>query len=130
MYRFSNGLGCHMPYESLDGFREARTHLRARGSCHVSTFPGRGVTFAFNLRHLTISTIVLFILFATPFCCGALRTVKCLIMPCCSHNSINLESIYSVPFKSNSFYLVLCTIRQFKHELINRGENLNICPRT
>ena len=43
-YRYSNGLGYLVPCESLDGFRETGTHSRARGDCHVSTFPGRGVT--------------------------------------------------------------------------------------
>ena len=36
MNRFSKGLGCHMPCESLDGFRKIETHLRARDGCHVS----------------------------------------------------------------------------------------------
>src|SRR3954462_3571984 len=52
---------------------------------------------AFNLRHLALSAIVLFICSTTPFCCGVLRTVKCLLMPCCSQNSWNFESVYSVP---------------------------------
>ena len=33
-----------MAYESLDGFWKTRTHSKACGGCHVSTFPGRGVT--------------------------------------------------------------------------------------
>ena len=43
--RYSNGLGCLMLCESLNGFRETETHLRAHGGCHMSTFPGRGVTW-------------------------------------------------------------------------------------
>ena len=46
VYRFSNGLGCLVPCESLDGFSKTGTHLRARGGCHVSTFPDQGVTVA------------------------------------------------------------------------------------
>ena len=41
---FSNGIGCHMSSESLEGFREIGTHLKARDSCHVWTFLGQGVT--------------------------------------------------------------------------------------
>ena len=41
---FSNGLGCHMPCESLDEFWETGTYSRARDGCHVSTFPGWGMT--------------------------------------------------------------------------------------
>ena len=33
-----------MPCESLDRFRETKTYLRACNGCHVSTFPGRGLT--------------------------------------------------------------------------------------
>ena len=44
VYRFSNGLGCLVPCESLDEFSKTGTHLRARGGCHVLTFPDRGVT--------------------------------------------------------------------------------------
>ena len=44
VYRFSNGLGCHMPCESLDEFWETEIHSRAHDGCHVSTFSGRGVT--------------------------------------------------------------------------------------
>ena len=40
MNRFSNGLGCHMPCKSLDGFRKTGTHSRARDSCQVLTFSG------------------------------------------------------------------------------------------
>ena len=43
VFRFSNGLGYKMPCGLLIGYRENRTHLRARDSCHISTFPGRGV---------------------------------------------------------------------------------------
>ena len=43
-YRYSNGLGYLVPCESLDEFRKTGTHSRACGGCHVSTFPGRGVT--------------------------------------------------------------------------------------
>ena len=35
---YSNGLGCLMPCESLDEFRETETHLKTRDSCHESTF--------------------------------------------------------------------------------------------
>ena len=38
-------LGYHISYESLDRAWETKTHSRARGGCHVSTFPGRDVTF-------------------------------------------------------------------------------------
>ena len=44
MNRYSNGLGCLMPCESLDGFWETGTYLRARDDCHVSTFLSRGMT--------------------------------------------------------------------------------------
>ena len=43
-YHLSNGLGCHMPYESLDDFWETGTHSKARDGCHMSTFSGRGMT--------------------------------------------------------------------------------------
>ena len=33
-----------MPCESLDGAWRTGTHSMAHGGCHVSTFPGRGVT--------------------------------------------------------------------------------------
>ena len=41
---FPNGLGYQKPCGSLDGAWETGTHSRARGGCHVSTSPGRGVT--------------------------------------------------------------------------------------
>ena len=41
---FLNELGYHMPCEFLDGAWETEIHSRARGSCHVSTSPSRGVT--------------------------------------------------------------------------------------
>ena len=44
VYRFLNGLGYHMLCGSLNGTWETGTHSRARGGCHVSAFPGRGVT--------------------------------------------------------------------------------------
>ena len=42
MNRYSNELGYLMLCESLDGFREIGTHLRAHGGCHVLTFFGSG----------------------------------------------------------------------------------------
>ena len=42
-YCLLNGLGCHIAYESLDGFWEIGTHSRARDGCHMSTFPGQDV---------------------------------------------------------------------------------------
>ena len=45
VYRFSNGLGCHMLCESLDEFWETRTHSRACDGCHVLIFSGRDMTF-------------------------------------------------------------------------------------
>ena len=44
MNHFVNEQRCHKPCESLNGAWETRTHSRARGGCHVSTSPGRGVT--------------------------------------------------------------------------------------
>ena len=38
--------GYHKPCESLNGAWETGSHTRVRGGCHVSTFPGRGVTFS------------------------------------------------------------------------------------
>ena len=55
VYRFSNRLGCHMPCESLNEFRETETHSRVCDNCHVSTFSDRGVTFKvilFQWNHL------------------------------------------------------------------------------
>jgi hypothetical protein len=44
-----------------------------------------------------LSAIDLFILSATPFSCGVLRTVECLLMLCCSQKILNSSFVYSVP---------------------------------
>ena len=64
---------------------------------------------AFSLRHLVFSTIVLFILSATPLCCGVLCTVKCLLIPCCSHTFMNFESVNTIPL-SDLMHLIFLPI--------------------
>ena len=39
-----------MPCGCLDGAQETETHSRARGSCHVFTSPGQGVTILLVLE--------------------------------------------------------------------------------
>ena len=53
VYHFSNGLGCHMPCESLDGLWETETHSKARGIFHMSTFRVEAwhITYATQAYH-------------------------------------------------------------------------------
>ena len=59
VYRYSNRLGCLVPCESLDEFRETRIHSKAHDGYHVSTFSGWGVTLSvlihFLLQEMTLN---------------------------------------------------------------------------
>ena len=52
---FLNELRYHMPCEFLDGVWKTGTHSRTRGGCHMSTSPGRGVTFKVYYNNVNIN---------------------------------------------------------------------------
>ena len=83
------------------------------------------------MRHRALSTIVLFIIFATPFYYGVLRIVKCecLLIPYCSHNSVNFESVYLVPLSDwMHFIFLIVWFFYFSFPQLKLGKRIWLVP--